>query len=468
MEGWKSSGLIKVAGIPAPSGQYQVGCTDLMQEGGLLVRLFYPTNEGNGEYQYTPSRPHPKYTKALFEFLEEKGSGIKSSLINGLLNPRIPALSGAPLFKTTDGHSDDPFPILVYSHGLGGHRSTYCTICCDMASHGYVVGAVEHKDQSACLTFNRVPGPGVPRGEYDRYVNEWVPYLNKPKFEFPLRNRQVQQRSEEVRKTLDLLQLLNDGGEIRNMMGGDFDFSQFQGRLNLDLVAVMGHSFGGATTIQTLSEDQRFKCGICLDCWMFPLHRDLYGRGVDQPFMFINSFEFQWAENVSSMMKLVKPVDETGISKCFLVTLKGTTHFTQTDAPYIVPTFYKKFNLASLDKYISFSVNSELCHSFFKRFLLADPSYQGCVPILDGTDGASEHVLYGTNINWQEAKENDNTSNDNPGLEEPVDEKQVVDEDGREIKQQVKEEEKQVIEEDVKEDKDTKQDMKDENIQSKM
>ena len=82
------------------------------------------------------------------------------------------------------------------------------------------------------------------------------------------------------------------------------------------------------------------RCGICLDCWMFPLHRDLYGRGVDQPFMFINSFEFQWAENVSSMMKLVKPVDETGmfiewniniiysyiitigISKCFLVTLK--------------------------------------------------------------------------------------------------------------------------------------------------
>ena len=86
VEGWKSSGLIKVAGIPAPSGQYQVGCNDLMQEGGLLVRLFYPTNEGNGEYQYTPSRPHPKYTKALFEFLEEKGPGIKSSIINGLLS----------------------------------------------------------------------------------------------------------------------------------------------------------------------------------------------------------------------------------------------------------------------------------------------------------------------------------------------------------------------------------------------
>ena len=47
-EGWKSSGIVKGPGIPAPSGQYRVGCVDLMHqlEGddrGLLVRLHYPT-----------------------------------------------------------------------------------------------------------------------------------------------------------------------------------------------------------------------------------------------------------------------------------------------------------------------------------------------------------------------------------------------------------------------------------------
>ena len=56
-----------------------------------------------------------------------------------------------------------------------------------------------------------------------------------------------------------MLQLLNEGGEVINMMGERFDWSQFRGRLQLDTAAVMGHSFGGTTTIQTLYTDKRFK-----------------------------------------------------------------------------------------------------------------------------------------------------------------------------------------------------------------
>lgn len=39
---------------------------------------------------------------------------------------------------------------------------------------------------------------------------------------------QVCQRADDVRKSLDLLQLLNDGAKICNMMEGYFDFQQFQ------------------------------------------------------------------------------------------------------------------------------------------------------------------------------------------------------------------------------------------------
>ncbi len=37
------------------------------------------------------------------------------------------------------------FPVLVYSHGLGAMSMTYSAICCDLASHGYVVASVEHR-----------------------------------------------------------------------------------------------------------------------------------------------------------------------------------------------------------------------------------------------------------------------------------------------------------------------------------
>ena len=66
-------------------------------------------------------------------------------------------------------------------------------------------------------------------------------------------------RVDEVGKALDLLQLLNEGGEVINMMGERFDWGQFRGRLQLDTAAVMGHSFGGTTTLQTLYTDKRFK-----------------------------------------------------------------------------------------------------------------------------------------------------------------------------------------------------------------
>ena len=45
-------------------------------------------------------------------------------------------------------------PLVVFSHGLGGSRAVYSTILSEMASQGYFVAAVEHKDGSAAVTFN--------------------------------------------------------------------------------------------------------------------------------------------------------------------------------------------------------------------------------------------------------------------------------------------------------------------------
>ena len=75
---------------------------------------------------------------------------------------------------------------------------------------------------------------------------------------------QVKQRAIDAKQALDILYMLNDGADIQNMLEDDgvdgrgFNFGQFRGSLDVKSAAVMGHSFGGATTIQTLSEDPRF------------------------------------------------------------------------------------------------------------------------------------------------------------------------------------------------------------------
>jgi platelet-activating factor acetylhydrolase len=53
-----------------------------------------------------------------------------------------------------EGINRDPiFPLLMFSHGLGGSRSAYSSLCTEFASYGFVVCAVEHRDGSGPRTF---------------------------------------------------------------------------------------------------------------------------------------------------------------------------------------------------------------------------------------------------------------------------------------------------------------------------
>jgi len=79
-------------------------------------------------------------------------------------------------------------PVLVFSHGLGGMRTTYSGICSELASHGWVVAAVEHADRSASLSLRR-------GGTYA------IPYFAAPttgEDSMRLRAAQVKRRIDEV------------------------------------------------------------------------------------------------------------------------------------------------------------------------------------------------------------------------------------------------------------------------------
>jgi platelet-activating factor acetylhydrolase len=419
---WSGRGHGESIAIPAPTGELPVGCIDLMHQfegdklGGLLVRLFYPAQLGSAPPSYTNWTSHSKYLQAYLHFQRTWGPGLKAAAVdNPLLNPKIPAVLGADLYiahstpgaravtelHTQEYTSSTSLPVIVYCHGLGGMRCDNSAICCDFASHGYLVAAVEHRDQSACSSLQRVPSFS---SERSRFRDEWIEfyYHPNPAKEFQLRNRQVLQRSRDGILALELLTMLNEGVEVHNMMEGHFDFRQFQGRLDLRKAAIMGHSFGGATTIQALSQDHRFQCGIAMDCWMLPIHPDLLETGVTQPLLFINSSDFQWAENVRAMFQLShssKNDSSLRPTTTSIITLKGTSHGNQSDMQFL--SLFSELRAqfpSSLDPYAAFRINVDLCHAFYKRHLLRDPAYQGHVANLDGGEGQSEHILFGSNL----------------------------------------------------------------------
>ena len=65
------------------------------------------------------------------------------------------------------------------------------------------------------------------------------------------------------------------------------------------------------------------RCGIALDGWMVPFPEDfLEGLSITQPLLFINSYSWQWKENIQSMTKLIRLSEEKENNSCSIITLK--------------------------------------------------------------------------------------------------------------------------------------------------
>lgn len=71
-----------------------------------------------------------------------------SQLVSNIIGDvRIRGAVDAPIASGTDR-----FPVVVFSHGLGGQRTWYSNYCGELASRGHLVFSIEHRDGSAPAT----------------------------------------------------------------------------------------------------------------------------------------------------------------------------------------------------------------------------------------------------------------------------------------------------------------------------
>jgi platelet-activating factor acetylhydrolase len=75
---------------------------------------------------------------------------------------------------------------------------------------------------------------------------------------------------------------------------------QLRGKFDFDNMVMMGHSFGGATSIQTMATtDLKFKAGIVLDPWMYSCSAPT--PQIKIPLLNLQSHRFHWNENLEQM-----------------------------------------------------------------------------------------------------------------------------------------------------------------------
>lgn len=237
------------------------------------------------------------------------------------------------------------FPLIVFSHGLGGNRTTYSQYCGTLASLGYIVASVEHRDGTAPISVVRLSHSSHSEEREVLYIKPEDITFDKPNrklSQLEHRGEQLEMRLAEVRCVLDVMKRINDGdgekvmAENRRSRRGEGTATQlahWAGRLDLEKPIMTGHSFGGATTLQVLRAGAKqfpFQRGIALDPWVDPIqpfeddktsstakpsveserkHRE--GLDIDVPLLVINSEAFTvWTPHFKLVSDIVRGVKD--------------------------------------------------------------------------------------------------------------------------------------------------------------
>jgi dienelactone hydrolase len=159
------------------------------------------------------------------------------------------------------------FPILLYNPGWNGRRTQNTALTEELASHGYLVVAIDHPYNSGpvALADGRVIKP-VPAPELFDDVT-------------PAKDVYAIIDKETAKETTDALFVLDN---VRRM--NDDPASRFYRKLDLSRIGAFGYSLGGAVAAEAAYRDPAIHAVLDLDT---PLYAESGKHGIAQPVMLL-------------------------------------------------------------------------------------------------------------------------------------------------------------------------------------
>lgn len=207
-----------------------------------------------------------------------------------------------------------------------------------------VVASVEHRDGS---------GPATTVHRSKGATPETLVYFKNTELDsqasdvMEMRKAQLALRQAEVLGALDILHDLNAGKAddiVSNNTLPKADLSKiglqdWRGRLDMDSVWMLGHSFGGATAIELLRSKAPFKHALVLDPWLEPVSDS---PALEKPLYVINSEAFTvWRSHFRRLRKIVAGAQAGSGKPSWLITMSKTKHTDFSDFPFLMPWIFK-------------------------------------------------------------------------------------------------------------------------------
>jgi len=289
------------AAVPRPTGPEPVGTrvmrlvdsvrNDPFLENGtkreLMVRFWYPasTNRTCQQAEYTPSRVWGYFSQLM-------KLPLPAVTTNSCLNSAI---------------ADGVHPVVVFSHGYTGTFTDYTYIFEDLASRGYVVVSVDHTYEATAVEF--------PDGRFVR--SGFGSHLGKTLLEDePSLSLALSVRLDDLKFIAKELMRLNRSTK-----------SPFMGRLDINNVAIAGHSMGGLAAALGVEKEPRFKAGVIIDVHDGYVPEDVVAATAT-PVLLMASGREQWSENECRLWNRLQ-------GPRLAVNFKGAEHLTSSDAVWL-------------------------------------------------------------------------------------------------------------------------------------
>jgi platelet-activating factor acetylhydrolase len=145
------------------------------------------------------------------------------------------------------------WPVMMFSHGLGGTRNAYSQICGSLASHGVVIVAADHRDGSSPLAIHHTPEEKQKLKRVEYKSISYYPSTDA----YQGRDEQLQIRLWELGVIHNALLKIDEGRQLKNVAQdqpkGKSVLGMFSNLLNIHepgAVGFAGHSFGACTMVQ--------------------------------------------------------------------------------------------------------------------------------------------------------------------------------------------------------------------------
>lgn len=375
------------------------GCTENNNTVIQLMKTTGPYKIGTTRYYFTDEKRPETFTKESEDYrevaikiwcpalesscmekapyiekaLERKKKLPKNSPLPSSFFDKIAEVKSNSFYNATISNKQEKYPIILFSHAYNAGMSANTILMEELASYGYITISIGHAYETSHF-INRDGNVTIFNCDNNEFKERSLERLNTLTLQSKLNDtnndeklcliiRKIMDKRPKIMRSLniwvedtsfiiDKLEELNKTDDL------------FKGKLDLDKIGVIGHSFGGAVAGQLCIIDSRCKAGVNLDGLQIG---DMMDKPLAKPFMFMHHDK----ENVINN-KPNKPFFNKSQSDTFMIVIKGTTHFNFCDLS--LPFYSELLNppkemLGSIDGFRCLKIQNDYIRAFFDKYL---------------------------------------------------------------------------------------------------